>query len=322
MSFEKTVAELMNIDFLQCCSSPSETQYQLPPKTGEGTCRIIYFGSSAVMLIFDCAFLENYACCVQDSQLIHISYFKEVHTSQPYRHEDCPLGSDTFCSHLGVCGSFRTVYEERTPVKAVHIFLEPEYYDTYLSGKIPDSGRYLKEAISILDQVDYFPELSFIFQQLYSYQGSGVASMLFYESKLTEILSLVLQKASDCGHTQQHHIKQTDMEAVHQIAEYIRTHAAQEISLDTLAHMAYMSPAKLKYVFKAVFNCSIRDYRIQNRMRIAKELLDHTDLPIADIARHLGYRTSGNFAATFKKYTGSSPLDYRAFTRTFSKSKF
>ncbi len=322
MTFEKNISRILNINFLQDLLQPTVKQYQLPPQTGDGTCRIIQFGSNAIMVLFDCKSLENYTYFVQDDTLLHISYFKEVHSAHPCTCTDYPLQPDTFYSHIGFCGKSRIEYEKHTPVKGIHIFLSPDYYDTYLSKKIPDSAIHLKKAITTLNQIDYFPEFSLILDQLYNYQETSISSLLFYESKLTEILALILQKSSDCRKSLTRHIKQADIIAARQIAEYISTHSTQEISLTFLARMAYMSPAKLKYVFKSVFHCSIRDYRIQKRMHVAKEFLYHTDLPISNIAKQLGYQTSGNFSAIFKKHTGFSPKDFRVFSRTCSYKNF
>lgn len=322
MLFEQTVSELLNIDFLQDCSTPSIEQYELPPKTGAGTCKVIRLEHNALILLFDCEFLENYTYCVQNEELLHISYFKEVHSINRCPCTNHPLMPDTFYSHIGLCGKFQSVYKKHTPVKAIHIFLTPDYYDVYLSEKISDSSKYLKEAISILDQIVHYPELSFVFHQFFNHQGTGAASLLFYESKLTEVLALVLQKSFDCRNSLSRHVKQADIDAAYQIAEYIAAHATQEISLTSLSQMAYMSPAKLKYVFKSVFHCSIRDYRLQKRMYAAKEFLYHTDLSVSEIASRLGYQTSGNFSAIFKKCTGFSPKDFRLFTQTSPNSKF
>lgn len=322
MSFEQMISDLLNIQFLQDCCSPSIRQYQLPPQTGEGICKIIQFGTSAAIVIFDCVFLNNYTYRAEDETLLHISYFKEIHSNHHCADTERTLISDTIYAHMGACGKFQTFYDEHTPVKAVHIFLGPEFYDTYLSKKIPNSAECLKDAIAMLNQSDYFPDLSFIFHQLYNYRKTGAASLLFYESKLMETLALILQKSLDYKESLHRCVKQADIDAAHRIAEYISTHATQEISLDFLAHMTYMSPAKLKYVFKSVYHCSIRDYRLQRRMHIAKELLYHTDLPVADVAKQLGYQTSGNFAAIFKKYTGFSPKDFRVFSRHPSYTDF
>ena len=43
----------------------------------------------------------------------------------------------------------------------------------------------------------------------------------------------------------------------------------------------------------------------------AKRLLVHTDHSSADIARHLGFPTSGDFSKFFRKHDGRSPLAFR-----------
>ncbi len=322
MTFEENICKLLNINFLQNCCNPSIKQYQLKPQTGKGTCKIIQLGCHAAIILFDCSFLRNYTYFVQDKDLLHISYYIDVHSAQSCFHTNQQLLPNTFYAHLGCSKKSRTTYENHTPVKSIHIFLTPKYYDTYLSKTVPDCSTHLKEAISLLNEMECFPELSFVLHQLYSYQGSDLSSLLFYKSKLTEILALILHKSLDSACSLTRHVKQSDIETVQQIAEYISSHVTQEVSLDSLAHMAYMSPAKLKYVFKSVYHCSIRDYRLQKRMHVAKEFLYHTDLPVSDIAAHLGYHNSGNFSAIFKKHTGFSPKDFRLFSRTSSLYKF
>ncbi|ENX17736.1 hypothetical protein F895_00880 [Acinetobacter sp. CIP 64.2] len=43
----------------------------------------------------------------------------------------------------------------------------------------------------------------------------------------------------------------------------------------------------------------------------AKELLEHSQKPIAEIAQHLGFSSSANFARTFKRLTGKTPSEFR-----------
>ncbi|RRO18438.1 AraC family transcriptional regulator [Saccharopolyspora rhizosphaerae] len=47
----------------------------------------------------------------------------------------------------------------------------------------------------------------------------------------------------------------------------------------------------------------------------ARRLLVHTDQPSADIARHLGFTSSGDFSKFFRKHDGRSPLAFRAQAR-------
>lgn len=47
------------------------------------------------------------------------------------------------------------------------------------------------------------------------------------------------------------------------------------------------------------------------RRRDAHELLAHTDLPVHDVARRLGYMNPANFSRAFSVWTGESPRRYR-----------
>lgn len=49
----------------------------------------------------------------------------------------------------------------------------------------------------------------------------------------------------------------------------------------------------------------------RTRSEMAGELLEATDVPIADIARRLGYQNHGNLTRAFKRWSGVSPRVYR-----------
>ena len=45
---------------------------------------------------------------------------------------------------------------------------------------------------------------------------------------------------------------------------------------------------------------------------LAVHFVVHGTMPIAEIARRVGYVNAGAFARAFRKWTGRSPTDYRA----------
>lgn len=51
----------------------------------------------------------------------------------------------------------------------------------------------------------------------------------------------------------------------------------------------------------------------QTRIDMARDLLAHTDLPIQDIAREVGYIESTHFSRAFSRVTGNSPRDFRHY---------
>jgi AraC-like DNA-binding protein len=49
----------------------------------------------------------------------------------------------------------------------------------------------------------------------------------------------------------------------------------------------------------------------ESRLRRAVQWLDHTNKPINEIARELGYTDAANFSRAFRRRTGLSPSDFR-----------
>jgi transcriptional regulator GlxA family with amidase domain len=64
------------------------------------------------------------------------------------------------------------------------------------------------------------------------------------------------------------------------------------------------------------------NYFISNlRLNTAKKILIETDLPVYDIAAQCGFENVPYFCFTFKKETGTSPLEFRkkySYTAMFS----
>ncbi|WP_343949905.1 helix-turn-helix transcriptional regulator, partial [Nonomuraea longicatena] len=54
------------------------------------------------------------------------------------------------------------------------------------------------------------------------------------------------------------------------------------------------------------------DYLLSVRLSTAKELLAGTDLPVAAIARRVGYHDTAYFTRIFTRRTGTQPTTFRA----------
>jgi AraC-like DNA-binding protein len=48
------------------------------------------------------------------------------------------------------------------------------------------------------------------------------------------------------------------------------------------------------------------------RMAIAKRLLNHTEMPIAEIALSVGYAENASFSRAFKAWSGQTPETFRS----------
>ncbi|MGI6257808.1 MAG: helix-turn-helix domain-containing protein [Anaerovoracaceae bacterium] len=110
-------------------------------------------------------------------------------------------------------------------------------------------------------------------------------------------------------------VSQSDTEALASVASYLDHHYPFNPRLDFLAKSACMSPAKLKYSFKAIYHCSVKQYMQSRRIDHAEKLLLSSTLKIGQIARAVGYKNQGSFSELFKKHTGLSPVEYRRQVR-------
>ena len=74
-----------------------------------------------------------------------------------------------------------------------------------------------------------------------------------------------------------------------------------------------MAETSLKNYFRGVFGENLSFLRA--RMRQAAELLQSSELRVAEIAAQVGYENQSKFAAVFVRRFGCPPLEYRRRAR-------
>lgn len=93
--------------------------------------------------------------------------------------------------------------------------------------------------------------------------------------------------------------------------DYIEDHIGEEISIQTLANQAALSPFYYQRLFKRLVKKSVVEYIKLRRMAKAADMLLHTNRRILDIAVDLGFATHEHFTRTFKNTFGMPPEEYR-----------
>jgi len=91
---------------------------------------------------------------------------------------------------------------------------------------------------------------------------------------------------------------------------------AEKLTLDALAGHAAVSKYHLAKKFKDCTGYSPGDYLITMRITRAKELLQYSDLPVADVAERVGFDNASHFIQMFKRRTGQTPLAFRRMWRS------
>ena len=102
-----------------------------------------------------------------------------------------------------------------------------------------------------------------------------------------------------------------EISAVEQVQRYITEHIAEELSVEKLAKMVYLSQNHLTRSFKKKYGKTIVEYISDCRLNLAEELLKNTNLTVTMVSAKVGYPNYAYFTKQFKKHSGHSPRTFR-----------
>lgn len=98
--------------------------------------------------------------------------------------------------------------------------------------------------------------------------------------------------------------------AIQDVAKYISSNYATDLSLAALASHFSITPNHLSKQFKKVTGVGLNDYINITRISAAEKFLINTDMSITEISSQCGFNDSNYFAAVFKKIKGITPKKY------------
>ena len=98
---------------------------------------------------------------------------------------------------------------------------------------------------------------------------------------------------------------------IRQMCDYIDSHYAEKLNLNTLSEKFYISREYASRIFKKEIDTTFINYLTDVRLKHACHLLVHTDLSVATIADRTGFRESGYLIRVFRKMYGLTPKEYR-----------
>ncbi|WP_413723426.1 arabinose operon transcriptional regulator AraC [Sodalis sp. RH23] len=98
---------------------------------------------------------------------------------------------------------------------------------------------------------------------------------------------------------------------VKSLCQYVNEHIDEEIRIDHLARMTFLSPSRLAHLFKREMGQTIFAWREKQRVSRACDLLQKSHLSIAQISLAVGYDDPLYFSRIFRHHLAVSPRDYR-----------
>jgi AraC-like DNA-binding protein len=284
--------------------------YSLPPERGKGHYWVYARSNLFSISIQDCVFHEDFFLEYQQPRYLSINYYDSVSGEElnPYKQLTC----NCIRGHIADNDLYQAIYYKNIPNRSTGIEIMPEYFEDYLHTKYPGEFKNPRTAFSSVDGRTDFPELVFLLRQIRNFRGTGAAAQMYYEGKVSEAISLIIEKTKkDLFPVKIKNPSVQDLDRLASVSAYINDHFAANIHLNQLARIACMGTTKLKYMFKEVYQCTITEYIQHKRMSQAEQLLVGTDLSINQIAQIVGYIHAGRFSKLFQRNTGLLPHEYR-----------
>lgn len=100
--------------------------------------------------------------------------------------------------------------------------------------------------------------------------------------------------------------------AIETVKSFIQQHYTEEMELQRLADIVYLTPSYLSKLFKTETGETITDYVISVRIDKAKEvLMRNPSMKTYEVGEQVGYPDPAYFNKVFKKVTGFTPKEYR-----------
>ncbi|SDZ40987.1 ABC-type Fe3+-hydroxamate transport system, substrate-binding protein [Evansella caseinilytica] len=99
--------------------------------------------------------------------------------------------------------------------------------------------------------------------------------------------------------------------AVEETRRYMEKHFHENITVESLARKAKVSPKYYSALFKKEYGINLSDYLTRLRVSKAKSLLARNDERLCSIANLVGYNDEFYLSRKFKKVVGMSPSAYR-----------
>ena len=95
----------------------------------------------------------------------------------------------------------------------------------------------------------------------------------------------------------------------------IESRIAERVQIRDMGSAVGLSAFHFCRIFRSATGTSPHQYLIERRIGAARRLLETTDVPLAEIARRVGFRTQAHFTKVFRVGVGATPAVYRRKSR-------
>lgn len=194
------------------------------------------------------------------------------------------------------------IFIEKSRIKKLVKRSEIEYLNleilTVTSNKVPILlNRMSNESFHILNDLSKLEAGGFVFD-------------LHFQATVQLLLSNYLKKITN-KRVIIDNIKETDLEKIISLQMYLLNKIEEPFpTMSDLTEFVKMSESKLLVLFKKLNGTSPSKYFLENKMLLAKQLLEEKELSISEISNQLSFANSSHFSLKFKQQFNKSPNEF------------
>lgn len=290
--------------------------WQIDPAYGSGTYWYHPIDDGCAICSFQMGFTVSETASCPTPPFVCLGAYSRSMT--PYFGLDEEGAQTTVLGYAWDSPSYTQLLRPGGPLCATSIIMLPDAVKRMapVLGCTPEE---LKRAICTEDGSLPAPELAAALAQAEAARPSPRTAQAYYTAKIVETLALVLDRmaAREDNHARTPALSAADRAALARARQAIEENLDTVLPNATLCQLAYISESKLARLFKRAEGTTPQEYARRLRMERARDLLENSDLPLADISRTCGFKCPGSFSEAFRERYGCTPRAFRAARKSF-----
>lgn len=213
--------------------------------------------------------------------------------------ESYMVGIESFSGCVRILGG--KLFKEVKIKLPASFLIDHGFMNNYELKKLSDDNLILPitdELFSILDNIE-------------RKDITGNANKIYLKAKVLELMAIQMENYKKMEDNISKISGDKILKKLYLIKQIIKTNIHKNFSVVQLANEVGVNGNTLNKEFIRIFNCSIHEFSVSEKMIHAKYMLESTQKMIYQIAEEVGYKNATHFTAAFKRRYGETPKKIR-----------
>lgn len=306
-------------------TSCQRTEFPLSNKIGNGAITIYHFKDGLALFLFNGTLKQDWEWvfnCEEDSPVfIFFSLSGVIEDATKGKKEKFVLKPLDTLAVVHPGGTRRSmIFKKKEPISLAVLRLDFKNYFENKACSINDLPQKMQVLLSLSgEEIKCLmkpnrttPEAVQLIKEMMDCPYQGLVRTCLVEAKARQFLALIMQRMED--ESMKTHecerLDSVDYQRIQRAKEILTIDLSNPPTILELSKKVGMNRQKLKQDFKLVFDKTIYQYLVSERMDAAKEIMMKQPTPVLLVAKMVGYENASHFAKRFKEQFGLLPSEF------------